>query len=549
MFHRFLALAALFAAALTFDAATLSAHDGHDHAASPPPVSVAAAPRLEVASSNFELVAIREGDALRIWLDRFETNEAVRNAVIEVETPDGARKATPEPDGAYRLPAKWAATPGSYDLIFTVETKEVSDILSATFVAPKPAPALSVPAAAGVSPVNEVTLAGVGLGGLVIGALVSLGLRRRPMVWAPALALLGLVAFGAARLFAHEGHDRAAAAPLPAFGDHAQTLADGAIFVPKPTQRILAVLTRGARSADHIRRVDLPGRIIPDPNASGLVQAAAAARLSPPPGGFPRLGQRVQAGDILAYAMTPFLAIDQSTMLQQRGDLDQQISIVERRLARSETLAKSGAIALATLEDTRAELRGLRERRVSLDKAKRDAEPLRAPVAGVIASTNAIAGKIADPNATIFQIVDPKRLWVEALAFGAPPFSGAATARAADGRTLSLSLIGVGLADRNQAAPVDYAIEGAPEDLRLGQFVTVLADTADKVAGVAAPRESVVRRQNGENVVYEHSSAERFEARVVRTQPLDAERVLIVDGVKPGARVVTQASELLNQIR
>ena len=369
------------------------------------------------------------------------------------------------------------------------------------------------------------------------------------MVWAPALALLGLVAFGAARLFAHEGHDHAAAAPLPAFGDHAQTLADGAIFVPKPTQRILAVLTRGARSADHIRRVDLPGRIIPDPNASGLVQAAAAARLSPPPGGFPRLGQRVQAGDILAYAMTPFLAIDQSTMLQQRGDLDQQISIVERRLARSETLAKSGAIALATLEDTRAELRGLRERRVSLDKAKRDAEPLRAPVAGVIASTNAIAGKIADPNATIFQIVDPKRLWVEALAFGAPPFSGAATARAADGRTLSLSLIGVGLADRNQAAPVDYAIEGAPEDLRLGQFVTVLADTADKVAGVAAPRESVVRRQNGENVVYEHSSAERFEARVVRTQPLDAERVLIVDGVKPGARVVTQASELLNQIR
>lgn len=113
---------------------------------------------------------------------------------------------------------------------------------------------------------------------------------------------------------------------------------------------------------------------------------------------------------------------------------------------------------------------------------------------------------------------------------------------------MSLSLIGVGLADRNQAAPVDYAIEGAPEDLRLGQFVTVLADTADKVAGVAAPRESVVRRQNGENVVYEHSSAERFEARVVRTQPLDAERVLIVDGVKPGARVVTQASELLNQI-
>ena len=37
--------------------------------------------------------------------------------------------------------------------------------------------------------------------------------------------------------------------------------------------------------------------------------------------------------------------------------------------------------------------------------------------------------------------------------------------------------------------------------------------------------------------------------REVRVEPLDGERVLIVSGVEPGKRVVTQGAELLNQIR
>ena len=80
----------------------------------------------------------------------------------------------------------------------------------------------------------------------------------------------------------------------------------------------------------------MPGRIIPDPNASGYVQAAVGGRLSPPPGGFPGSARAVKKGDVLAYVTPPMQAIDVSDMRQRQGELDQQISIVERRLARYE---------------------------------------------------------------------------------------------------------------------------------------------------------------------------------------------------------------------
>ena len=96
--------------------------------------------------------------------------------------------------------------------------------------------------------------------------------------------------------------------------DAAQLLGDGSVFVPKSTQRILAIRTVMPTSATYPRTVELPGRVIPDPNASGFVQATVGGRLSPPDGGFPRLGTRVKKGDVLAYVTTPLQAIDVSDM-------------------------------------------------------------------------------------------------------------------------------------------------------------------------------------------------------------------------------------------
>ena len=94
-----------------------------------------------------------------------------------------------------------------------------------------------------------------------------------------------------------------------------------------------------------------------------------------------------------------------------------------------------------------------------------------------------------------------------------------------------------------------FRIEDEDSTLRLGQMVTVVATTSAEITGIAMPRDAVIRGTNGEYIVYVHSSAEMFEPRPVRTAPLDGARVLILAGIAPGERVVTQGAELLNQLR
>jgi RND family efflux transporter MFP subunit len=336
---------------------------------------------------------------------------------------------------------------------------------------------------------------------------------------------------------------------VPDQGEIAQRLSDGTLFVPKPMQRILAIRTTLTQAAIHRKTLELPGRIIPDPNASGFVQASVSGRLSAPLGGFPKLGTIVKAGDVLALVTPPFQAIDVSDMRQKGGELDQQINIVERRIARYESLAKTGAVPKVTLDEAILELRGLRERRAFLDKTRGEPERLIAPVSGVIAAANAVAGQIAETNAVVFQIVDPARLWVEALTFSLLPDAQPATGRTGEGHKLALSFQGAGLTDRSQAIPVHFAIEGDQKGLRVGQLVTVLAPTGEQTQGLAVPRTSVLRGANGQTMLFEHTAAERFEPRIVRVEPLDAERVLVLDGLAAGRRVVVQGAELLNQIR
>lgn len=531
------------------------AHDGHDHGDQAKVAPMAGlAPRVEAHSGAFELVALLRDGELIIHLDHYETNAPIGNAEIAVETSAGSVVAKANGD-TYRLAAPWAKA-GAHELIFTVTSGAQVEILAGTLTVPASA-AESVSGFRSVLPpalsrlIERITgawaMLAVAAGGFMTGLIAAM-LLRRPAGGAAAV-LLFLLLLGMPRaVSAHEGLNGNEGL-APPVGESAQRLADGALVVPKSVQRILAIRTLVATAATHAKTVELPGRVIPDPNASGLVQASVSGRLSPPAGGFPRLGTVVKAGDLLAYVTPPLQAIDVSDMRQKAGELEQQITIVERRVARLQLLTPSGAAAQVTLDEAILELKGLRERRASLDKVRGEPERLIAPVSGVVAAANAVAGQIAETNAIVFQIVDPSRLWIEALTFSILPDAQRATARTGEGRKLALSFQGAGLSDRSQAIPVHFAIEGAEKGLRVGQLVTVLAATGEETKGIALPRASILRSANGQTILFEHTSGERFEPRIVRVEPLDAERVVVLDGLTPARRVVVQGAELLNQIR
>jgi cobalt-zinc-cadmium efflux system membrane fusion protein len=550
------ASAALTVVAMLLSAGESRAHEGHDHGAPPPPVSSTIAPRAEASSDSLEIVLIARGGELIIQLDEFRSNAPIAGAELEIDGPDGLLKPIAVGEGSYKVNAPFLTKPGSYDLAITVSARETVEILAVT---------LTIPSAAGVNtPAHgnrswltapafaqelkqRVADSGLSLWfavlmGFVIGALVTYVIGRRR--WALS-ALIALVL--SAALLPTGPATADAPSSSSSTRDLAQRFPDGSLFVPKRTQHILGLRTALTEQRTHRRTVELPGRIIPSPNASGLVQASVGGRLSPPEGGFKPLGTVVRAGDILAYVRPPLPLADATAQQQQSRELDQQISIISRKVDRLRTIQQ--VIAASQLEDAELELKGLRTRRANLERVPLEPEALVAPVDGVLASTNAVAGQMAEPNAVIFRIIDPSVLWIEALSYEADAVVGAAQALFPDGRTVDLDHLGTGLADRNQAVPIHFSIRGTALALRAGQFVTVLASTSEEKLGIALPREAILRGANGQSVVYEHTNAERFVIREVRVLPLDGSHVLIVAGIEAGRRIVTQGAELLNQIR
>lgn len=539
-------------------ASSAAAHEGHDHGAPPPPVSTTIAPRADASTVDLELVAVARGERLEIFLDSFKGNEPVDGAMLEIDSPSGTLTAEDSGEGTYVATAPWLTKPGSYDLAITVMAGDLFDVLTVTMVIPEMTASPGPVAAADGFLISsafaqevgarlqrqDMTLWVVGGGGIVVGLLLALLFRSRKTGSSTAALAAVLLLAGAPQ---SEAAGPAAPTAQAAERDVAQRFADGSIFVPKTTQRILAIRTIFTEQAAHAGTVELPARIIPDPTTSGYVQASVSGRLLPLPGGFPQLGARVSAGDVLALVQPSVGAADLTSQQQQARELDQEIMLVERKLQRFERL--QSVVARAEIEDATLELQGLKARRANLEQAPTAAEELTAPVSGVIAAAQAVAGQIAEPNTVIFQIIDPSRYWVEALSFDAHSVTGAARGKFMDGRTASLSYRGSGLADRNQAIPIHFSVEGQAEGIRAGQLLTVLSSTTDERTGIAVPRTSVLRASNGQSLVYEHTNAERFVPREVRTEPLDGDRLLIVSGIEAGKRIVTQGAELLNQIR
>ena len=231
---RSLFASALVAAALLATLSATPAHEGHDHGPAAPAARVDASPRGEAASDLFELVAVAQGETLVFYLDRFASNEPVRDATLAVEAPGGPVTAEAA-GGAYRIKAPWLGKPGQTDLIVTVTAGDITDILPLSIDVPDRA---ALQASGGMLDASAILRPSTALA-VVFGALLGAGVmayRGRTRVAAAAF-LAGALLIGRDPASAQ---DMTAAEAGP---DRAARNADGSVFVPKPIQRIYGLRT------------------------------------------------------------------------------------------------------------------------------------------------------------------------------------------------------------------------------------------------------------------------------------------------------------------
>lgn len=346
---------------------------------------------------------------------------------------------------------------------------------------------------------------------------------------------------------AHEGHDETkAAAPL---SGSPQRLSDGSVFLPKSAQRRFGIRTLVAESQELPLSVELNGRVVMDPNAGGKVQAAQSGRVEAGPRGLPTLGREVARGEVLAYVRPLAASIERGNQQAQLAELRANRTVAEQKLARLQEL--DGTVPRKEIEQTRLELQALGERVAAVGGSLSNRDALVAPVAGIIASANAVSGQVVEAREVLFEIVDPQRLMVEALAYDTALATDIAsgTALLGESKVAALELVGVARVLREQALPLLFRIKPPVPPVALGQAVKVVAQTRQKAAGVPVPAAALARNPADESVVWVHAGAERFAPRVVRFQALDAARVSVTSGLEPGERVVTDGAAVLAQIR
>jgi membrane fusion protein, heavy metal efflux system len=554
-----LRLAALWLIAIAFALTfPVLAHEGHAHEA-PAATTASGLPRLVTKSESYELVAILDGKQLTIYLDRFADNAPVADASIDVAIEGETAAAERNSDGAYTLTSNLFGGQGSVELVFDIKGS-VDDLLIGKLRLlgdpEKPSGPTSWygwPSALRHGAQEHLVLLGlVAFCGLAIG--LALRPRRRAHVSSIVMltmASIALASFGQSAQ-AHEGHDHADdAKAFIAPSDSARRLPGGQVFVPKPMQRVLDVRTLVAKSDTVPKPVALVGRVISNPNRSGIVQSINGGRVTAPELGLPRLGQAVAKGDVLALVEPAMPLADRTTISERAGELEQMIAVAEAKLRRLRPLVERGVTPQSQLIDAETELEGLNRRRNVIRETRVSAEELRAPIDGVVALSRVVSGQVVQAQDLLFQIVDPTSLWVEAYDYGDtdPAKLKHASAAVAGGDPMKLLFQGWSRTLQQQATVLQFAITDPPGSIRVGQPVTVSAQLGETVSGVIVGRDAIVRGANGETMIWRHVEPEHFEARPVRTEPLDAARVVIVAGVTDGDRIVVRGAELINQIR
>lgn len=555
----------VFAWLVLFALSPALAHEGHEHGTPTPSPSAQSSARVVLQSEVYELVGILGSDGLRIYLDRFDTNEPVTGAEISVTVGgDEDVAASPVGDGIYTVTSEKFSGEGSLELVFIITAQTGDDLLIGTL--DLPAKELASAADADPSPGllgglrggPQIVIAGIAVeqtyliagSALFLGFVLGIAVRSRNRIVPAAAVVLVALVVSTAFAFGHEGHDHGGPAPTPS-GDAPGRLSDGSVFLPKPTQRLLAVRTVIAKPEEARKAVSLIGRIIADPNRSGLVQSINGGRILPPEAELPRLGQSVKRGDVVGLVEQAVSQADQTGISEQIGAIEQEIAVAETKLDRARTLAERNVSPQSQVTDAETEITGLRRRLEMFRQSRLEPETLRAPVDGVIAAVNVVAGQVVGPEDTVFQIIDPDGLWVEALVYGQidPAQLSGVSAEAVDGAALDLRFEGFSKALQQQATRVQFAIVDPPSNLAVGQPVQVFAQNGSSVTAIVLPRDAVLRNGNGESIVWRHAEAERFEARPVRTEPFDATRLIVHAGIQEGDRIVVRGSELINQVR
>ena len=377
-------------------------------------------------------------------------------------------------------------------------------------------------------------------------------MRAHALVIPVLLSVASIGAFQSNKAIAHgddeHSHENESPALNAALNQSPKRLADGQIYIPKPSQRLMDIRTQKLDITTHTLSWQLNAHVVMNPNGNGLVQATQNGRVVPAGKTLPNLGSKVKADQILAYLEPTLTQTEMSNTQASLAKASAQLQATESRLQRLEQIRDS--VSQKEMESVRAELAALSAEKEALDASLHKKIPLRSPVDGSINDVRVLAGQLVDAGATVFELITPNALLIEAAAYNeqmVQSFDHAVFVR--QGNEYPVQLLGVSRRLKDQAMPVQFKLTTDTTVLPLGAVGTVLINSKENQPGVLVPQSALLRADNGRQQVVIKTAPETFRMVSVEVMPQPNNNALITAGLQSSARVVIQGASLIQQVR
>jgi len=175
--------------------------------------------------------------------------------------------------------------------------------------------------------------------------------------------------------------------------------------------------------------------------------------------------------------------------------------------------------------------------------------PVRSPISGVVSVVHAAPGASVGEGRPLLDIIDTDRVWVEARVYE-PDISRlnqtiSAVVEVPDTSTAieSSRLVSIGgaLDTVSRTTPVVFELENQQGALKIGVNTRVNIRIRRCGIGTVVPVSAIID-EDGKTVAYVQTSGEAFERRDVKLCIREGNLVQVVDGIKPGERVVTEGA-------
>lgn len=345
-----------------------------------------------------------------------------------------------------------------------------------------------------------------------------------------------------------EREDKAMAAAVPR-----RLSADGTVKLSDADRAALGLrVERAVEGVLPDARLRL-GRVLARPGDEALLVAPVAARVAAVPP--VAIGSEVTAGTTLVE-VTPVLDAGETVSLKvQTADVEGQLRAAERELAQKEAaaarareLSTSAIVSTQALEEaetaaamTRARVEALRRARAVQLSGGTSRAPLKAPIAGRLASLDVALGAVVEPGDVLARVLRTGARWIDIAVSPDDPVGAAYEVQAGrDWVAARLvargSVVGVDGSRRDRlevgAAQAAALLPGSTVSVRVGVGTS---------QGVLVPEGALVPGV-GADVVYVETAPGTYAPRSVRVAARFGGRARLATGIAAGTRVVTEGA-------